>query len=457
MGVRTIGMHPIQGSWHFACQAGSLGPHGEVDELLLESDYPLYTKLLSEKAASEAELRTLLTYLFRFNSIDVVVPLIGWFVASFYKERIFAFTRQFPLLFIFGAAGAGKTQTILTLKNLFSLDQDNVKSIADVTNFTLIKAAASSNTIPLMLDEYKSSQFSPQQTKMISKLIRAAYNNELGERGTSSQRIMQYFYKSPIIIAGEQTVSEPAAKERIIEVHMTKPTSRPHLAEFERLKTDGLLPKLGRLLLEEALAITQSDLKAMFDSCLAEVPEAYRDRPKTNQAIMLAGLRLLEAILDKHGLGKEVRWAVASYWKCKAPSIAEEVAASSKSDVDRILEAINIMAENQKTALYHGSDFIIEGNVLKINMHVIYAQFVKFASEYQLDADTPNYTSFLKLIKKEPYFIRDDQPTKLGQNVRLVMFLDVARLKAKKLVLSAIIPPDDTEVKSTEGELSLDD
>ena len=427
VGVRTIGLHEIHNKWHFAAHEGSISADGERDDLLLESDYPLYTKLLSEDIPNANELREIIDLLFKFNGTEIVVPLIGWFVAAFFKERIFKFTRQFPLLFIFGAAGSGKTQTILALKHLFALTTDNIKSIADVTNFTLIKSAASNNTIPLMLDEYKSSTFSVHQVKMVSKLIRAAYNNEAGERGTAGQRIVTYYYKSPIIIAGEQTVSEPAAKDRIIEVHLTKAMSTPHAKEFAALQRQPL-SKLGRLILNKAIQIDQNQLVSLYEECFDDVPEAYRDRPRVNQAVMLLGLRLLREILEPYKLGGVVDVAIKKYWEGRVSYIEEEVKLSNKSDVDRILEAINTMAENNRTALYAGQDFAIDNGILKLNMRVIYANFCKFAEEYKLDADTPNYTTFVKLIKKESYYIKDDQPTKLGQHVRLCMHLDVLHL-----------------------------
>lgn len=42
---------------------------------------------------------------------------------------------QFPLLFVFGEAGAGKTTSILKLRRLFAMDDVSLKSIADVTQF----------------------------------------------------------------------------------------------------------------------------------------------------------------------------------------------------------------------------------------------------------------------------------------------------------------------------------
>lgn len=440
VGVRTIGMHPVKGIWHFVSHEGSINANGERDDLLLESDYNLHTKLISTEMPSDKEGKEMIDLLFKFNEPEIVIPLIGWFTSVFFKERIFAITHQFPLLFIFGAAGSGKTQTILALKSLFALTTDNVKSIADVTNFTLIKSASSNNTIPLMLDEYKSSTFSQQQVKMVSKLIRAAYNNEAGERGTAGQKILQYYYKSPIIIAGEQIVSEPAAKDRILEVHLTRAMSSKHFSEFEKLKQCPL-DKLGRVILDFALSIDQDELKRLYHEAFESVPAIYRDRPRVNQAIMLLGLKLMEKVATPFNMDHIVRHATKQYWVDRLPSLEEEVLAASKSDVDRILEAINVMSENNRTALFNNQDYIIEDGILKLNMRVIYANYTKFASEYNLDADTPNYTTFVKLIRKEAYYLKDDQPTKLGQHMRLCMFLDVKTLQAKNLALASLIEP----------------
>lgn len=437
IGVRTIGMHCVKGSWHFACSGGSLSGTDEVNELLLESDYHLPTKLLKTQPADVAELQRIIPALFSFNSVDIVMPLVGWFVSTFYKERIFAFTRQYPLLFIFGAAGSGKTQSILALKNLYALEGDNVKSIADVTNFTLIKSASANNTIPLMLDEYKSSTFSPFQVKMVSKLIRAAYNNEAGERGTASQKIIQYLYKSPIIIAGEQTVTEPAARDRIVEVHLSKAASMPHVEEFRCLQNLPL-EKLGRLLLNDALKIPQEKLKALYEECFKDVPAAYLDRPRVNQAIVATGIKLLTELMRPYKLDGIIDTAWENYWKTKSLTLDEEVASSSKTDVDRILEAIGLMAEVDRYELTAGIDYKMENGKLFIYMRHIYQKYLKFAEEYKVEADTPNYTSFIKLIKKETYFLKDDIPVKLGPYQKLCMVLDLENLKFRKVNIISI-------------------
>lgn len=438
-GVKVIGLHKVKDKWHYVSKEGSLGPDGEKNELLLETDYYLPTKIIPADIPSVLDAKVIMDNLFEFNTREVVVPVLGWFAASFFKERIFEFTRQFPLLFIFGAAGAGKTQTILNLKRLFSLEIDNVKSIADVTGFTLIKSANSNNTIPLMLDEYKSSMFSAFQVKMVSKLIRAAYNNEVGERGTASQEIKTYFYRSPIILAGEQTVTEPAARDRIIEVHMNKASSAPHLDQFKKLQT-APLEKLGKALLVEALKISDEDVKALLAECYELVPEYYQDRPRLNQSIVLMGIKLIARVMKPYGFDVAVEKVLTDYLARNVSHLLEDFEENAKSDVDKIMEAIALMSDiDERYKLAADWEFEIDGNTLFLNFRLAYTKFMKFANEYSVEADAMNYTSAVKLLKKEPYFIKDGVLRKLKTGAKLCVALNIPKMQARKLNLQGIL------------------
>lgn len=453
VGVKVIGMHKVNNDWHFVTDKGSINKENVRDEILLETDYYLPTNIINEDTPNVKEMTDIVNCLFKFNSLDIAVPLVGWFVASIFKERIFDFTRQFPLLFIFGAAGAGKTQTILNLKRLFSLETDNIKSIADVTPFTLIKSASSNNTIPLMLDEYKATTFNTYQIKMVSKLIRAAYNNEVGERGTASQEIKTYYYRSPIILAGEQTVTEPAARDRIVEVHMSKDASAPHLANFNELKSLPL-GKLGKALLMRALAIEDSEIRALYEESFENISEMYIDRPRLNQAILGLGMRLLSDLVEPYGLADIVKKAWLDYSTVVSAASKDDFMESRKSDVDRILEGISMMSEtDDRYQVAPNWEFLVEGTVMYINMRVVYTKYQKFAQEYKADVEPMNYTSFTKLIKKEPYFVRDSVAIKLKQGMKLCMALDVEHMERKKLHLQGLLGSKEPE--AVEADLAL--
>lgn len=438
-GVKVIGMHKVNKDWNFVCDKGSINKDDIRDEILLETDYYLPTTLINEPFANAEELSNIMGKLFKFNAIEISVPLVGWFIAALYKERIFEFTRQFPLLFIFGAAGAGKTQTILNLKRLFGLETDNIKSIADVTPFTLIKSASSNNTIPLMLDEYKATTFNQYQVKMVSKLIRAVYNNEMGERGTASQEIKTYYYRSPIILAGEQTVTEPAARDRIVEVHMSKESSAPHLQDFNELKYLPLA-KLGKMLLMDALKISDTEIRELYNSCFESISDMYIDRPRLNQAVIKLGLELLKRVLTPYNLESIVDTAWFQYTNSSLKIIKDDVMESRKSDVDRILEGIAMMAEtDDRYQVAPNWEYTIEDNIIFINMRVVYTKYQKFAQEYKADMEPMNYTSFIKLIRKEPYFVKDNVPVKMKQGTKLCMALDIEYFERRKLHVQALI------------------
>jgi len=442
-GVKCMGMHEIKGKWHFVTHDGSVASDGGYNEVILENEYQLDTDLVMTQLPTVEDVKRVMQDLFRFNSLEIAVPLVGWFVASFFKERIFKLTRQFPLLFVFGAAGAGKTQTLLTLKNLYALRSDNIKSIADVTAFTLIKAADANNTIPLILDEFKATTFSQYQVKMVSKLIRAAYNNEVGERGQANQTVTQYHYRSPIILAGEQTVTEPAARDRIIEVHMNKRTSAPHLDDFKSLQK-APLDRFGRLILSRALAITDDEMIVMLERCQADVPEFYTDRPRLNQAIIMLGIKLLEQIVEPYGFAGQVTGAWERYCMRQFDIEKDEIVERNKSDVDRILEAISLMSEHERYKLWPKQQFVIEGNKLIINMRLVYSSYLRFAEEYRVDSEPMNYTSFLKLVKKEPYFIKDGTIFPMAEGMKICMELDIDKLQAKNLNLLSILAGEAT-------------
>ena len=452
-GVKVIGLHKVNDKWHYVSKEGSLGPNGEKNELLLETDYYLPTKIIPTDPPSIVDAKRIMDSLFQFNTKEVVIPILGWFISAFFKERIFETTRQFPLLFIFGGAGAGKTQTILNLKRLFSLEIDNVKSIADVTGFTLIKSANSNNTIPLMLDEYKSSMFSAFQVKMVSKLIRAAYNNEVGERGTASQEIKTYFYRAPIILAGEQTVTEPAARDRIIEVHMNKVTSAPHLEDFKKLQ-EAPLEKLGKALLVEALKISDEDLQTIMADSLKAVPDYYQDRPRLNQSIVIAGIKLLARVMQPYGYDKAVEEELKSYLSRNVNHLVEDFEESQKSDVDKILEAISLMSDiDERYKLSPDWEFVVEGKTLFLNFRLAYTKFMKFANEYSVEADAMNYTSAIKLLKKEPYFIKDGVLKKLKTGAKLCVALNITKMQARNLNLQGVL---EAEVSGTNEDEIFD-
>lgn len=447
-GVKVIGLHKVENKWHFVSEEGSIGPNGEENEIILETTHTLPMKLIHNQRPSQGELDQIFSSLFRYNTPQATSTMVGWFVATFFKERIFEITRQFPLLFIFGAAGAGKTQSILNLKRLYGLQMDNIKTIAGLTNFTLMASASLNNTIPLMLDEYKSSSFDQSKIRLVSQLIRAAYNNEIGERGRADQTVNTFVYRAPIVLAGEQTITEPAARDRMLEVHLNKKTSAPHLQSFKHLQA-APLEKLGILLLKEALSISDNVLRALLEEADREVPPEFIDRPRLNQVVVILGLKLLARACRKYNAIPEIEQAIRSHLKETVELTKEDREEAGKTDVDKILEGIDLMIEaDERYAISYGYEFERNMDVVYMNLKLVYVKFSRFAQEYKVEADIMNYTSLLKLLKKEEYFVSDKKIWDFkSSGKKSCITLDVAGLKARGLDLPNILPEIKPEVK----------
>jgi len=443
-GVRVVGMHYYDKAWHFVTKDGSISAdRSKNDELMLPDDVAFQTDLLGTTPATRAELQAVADHIWRFNDLTVAVPILGWYISCFYKERIFAKTKQFPLLFVFGEAGAGKTLTTLALRRLFAVGEDvSLRNVGDQTKFTLIKAVSGTNTVPVFFDEFKGTQFSSWQRKNITSLIRAAYNNEMAERGKADQTVQVYAYKAPIAFTGEQIITEAAVRDRIIEVQMTRSLSKPHEERYHELSAQPL-EKVGRLLLEDALSITDEELQEILDKELADMA-GFEDRPRLNYSIMFAGLALLERLFKKYNITHDLSKAKAEYKVWRKARHVEEGVEFRKTDIDRILETMALMTQGDRLTLFPGEHFRILGDKLIINMRLCHSYFIKYVKEFGVeDVEPIPYAAFLKLIRQEEYFIAQDVRHKLGNADRLCCELSIPKMSERRLSLIGLIDAEE--------------
>lgn len=442
-GVSTLGLHQCDGEWHFVSHGGSLSGSGKKDELMLtETDITVDTALLKTERATQAELTDIATHLFNFNVPNVALPIVGWHVAAMYKERLFKHLHKFPLLFIFGEAGAGKTTSAMNIRRLYAISEEvPLKSAGDITSFTLVRQAARAN-LPMYIDEYKASSFSQTQVKNISKAIRAAYQNEEAERGKSDQSVIRYAYKSPMVFIGEQTVFEKAAKERIVEVQMITRNSRKHQDSFEELEKLPL-EKLGRLLLEDALAISDDELMLVFNREHNDAPPAFKDRPRVNHAVVLTGLRLLERVLNKAGVAHSLGAYIAEYQGWKENRQETDFAEYAKSDVDRIFEVIAIMTRiPEPHRIVVNEHFKIKDGHLFIQMRLVYQMYMQYSRLAETDAERMNFHSFSRLLKEEAYYRSDDAVIDMLDGSSKCYVLNIDDMLAKKMDIECLASAD---------------
>lgn len=440
-GVKAIGLHKYEQHWHFVTHDSCISMTGEQDVLILTEDMNLGSGLAAASAATTAELTKMIPALYNWNANHVVMPVLGWFAASFYKERIFEHNSKFPILFIFGEAGSGKTSSALALRRMFAVsDVEPLKAAGDVTGFTLARNASRSNTLPLIIDEYKPAMLSADKIKLHSAAIRTAYNNHEAERGRPDQTVNLYRYRAPMVYIGEQAITEKAVKNRIVEVQFVSRYSKPHEEDFMTLQQLPL-EKLGRVLLEDALTISDEEMLGIMAEEDKKIPGIIRDRDRFNLQVTYFGIRMLHRALDKRGISHDLLQRLDEFrgWRSGQAEIYHHE--DIKTDVDRIIEVMSLMVRctDTRLVLTPKQHYVIDGDLIHLDLKTAYAMYMRYSSEYETDTQRMNMYSFCKQLRQEPYCVCDNAAVKFPGGVVTCWTLSIPKLKEKHVDVEAIV------------------
>ncbi|AEJ40928.1 DNA primase catalytic core domain protein [Sulfobacillus acidophilus TPY] len=227
----------------------------------------------SASDAGATVARTVFHHLWALAPASVLIPVLGWFWASLWADRIrdTTGTRQFPILSVFAARGTGKT-TLLTMIYRALWGDGEVHS-ASMTPFALIKNLAATYTMPLFLDEFRPGEMAEGQERKFYQLLRQNFNGQSEQRGTASQKIQTYPLIAPVILAGESRPTDSAVLDRSVLVTLThdmthRPEARPAL-QYLHTHADQMRQAAGWILdqrLTQSSAYDAETLRAEFEA-----------------------------------------------------------------------------------------------------------------------------------------------------------------------------------------------
>lgn len=351
--------------------------------------------------------------LFQFSRPDVVADLLGWMVACHYRSAYLYLFNQFPLLQVYGEAGAGKSQSVWMLAHLhWYLTEISMKSASSCTRFALDTHASTSTSAPFILDEYKPREMRSIKGRHenIKDVLKASYIcGDIGERGTVNRGaennlgIIKNKATAPIVFLGEAIEMETAIIERSVSVNLTKAyQTRQRVEAFNRLHSDPTcLSALGRRIVEmgfglnletmrEEVRMVQAQIEASMPTIDDEHKRRAAPRMIYNRAVIIHALHTLKRALQS-AYGSEFDASVDELLAARAVDDGNEnhvITISAMSEISKVISRIALMTRDTEAvyAPLRGKDYVIGDGWVEIRVERVYDLYRRYCAAI---SDTP--------------------------------------------------------------------
>lgn len=152
------------------------------------------------------------------------IPMLGWFYAAPIKAHIHKWEREFPILAPHGDTGTGKTSIIETYMQAFGGTGEPLSSTD--TKFTKEKHLAESRGFPIWIDEYKPTEMSESYRNHLHQRLKEVTKERTMPKGRPDMGMTMLHMRAPVVLSGEQKVSDPAVRRRSILTNLTREPTR---------------------------------------------------------------------------------------------------------------------------------------------------------------------------------------------------------------------------------------
>jgi len=244
----------------------------------------------------------------QINVPQAIWPIIGWFLAAPLKPVFAEFGVRFPHLDLYGTKGSGKSSTVL---EVFLRMLGYVKGSSwdcSTTPFVLLSLMSSTSSIPISLSEFRRTTLSERSFSTLRRALLLAYDAGKDSRGRADQTTQEYILSAPLVLDGEDVVSDPAIRERTLVVNLSPHTVTISSEAWVAFKALVELPLswFARPYIQYTLGYDAKRLEELWKKQLLEIehcfPDILADRVRRNLVTALCGIRLYEGFLTAQGV-----------------------------------------------------------------------------------------------------------------------------------------------------------
>lgn len=421
-------------------------PGMSVNNFRLQGTHQMWGKIqapprfaeVSMAPHADAEAFSALKNLLSMNDDLVVATLAGWFTAAHFKAHLMATFHQFPLVNLYGNAGAGKSRTAGVFSWLAGTQYDgpgvSAASLPTITPYAAVDYASCTTTVPRIMNEFNRSSIRKSGLyEYLTEVMKAAWDEDSvikgtlgrrGEQGRSGATSVSIPITSPLIILSEQEIDSPALKERTIRIHMKTKNLEPRMNQYkEAVAGREKLASVGKVMMGDALSTPTAKVKQEIDAYSTVVPFTMALRPRYSLMVILFGLTKLGDLAEK-ALGmpeiadrcRELH-ALLLDSVCNKDKEKEEETYGSRtsSEVDAVITTIGVIIARAKSHAAQGRfsswvtenvDYLVDDKFLFIDIVLIHSGYVSYKNQQERTPPViSSAASFAKQLQEESYFV----------------------------------------------------
>jgi len=411
-GIIHTGFFKKNSKWFFASSDRVVDEHMDNVENMTVLVTEGKSNILESESTKNNDFTELADTLFKFNKLGIAGVIIGWTASLFIREKLWnADKTKHPHLFVIGEAGSGKSETIENITMPILSMEKQPLAAGQITRFSAMKNAASSNFVPFIIGEYKPSKLADWILKEISEVLRNSYDRQEGQRGTTDQVLINYPYRAPVLLIGEGSPNhETAIKERAMQLFLSKRDSNPYKEGFYELKRNkALLERFGHSLLETSLKIDDQKLVKWCKGYYEGLTNIYDERIRNGIAVVCTGLSLIQKTFKDAGISINLNDVLKATTEQLALDIYD--GQEPKSDIIHTLEFFDQLAD---------MDMLTEGvHYKKIQgtdeIALCVPRIFSKAKEYcaKTRSDLQQQRDFMSQIKRHDCYVTDRRTVRL--------------------------------------------
>ncbi len=433
-GVRWIAPKGIIGADGFT-DADDLAYVSNGSPLASRVDY----KIVDDEKVKQVAL-DVLPNLMNLNKPAVMLPLIGWYFAAPFRKPITDSIGHFPILWVWGTQGSGKTSLQLVFWRMQGV-KDAEPFSATETEFSMLRLLSCTNGVPIVLDEYKPADMQQRNVNRLMRYVRRVYGGETESRGRPDLTLVNYQLAAPLAVTGESKPDhDPAVLERVLTASPSKNTIELGVehhrayAAVRRADVEALALPLVKFVMrapyqqwiEFARAITNKFLSAADSegNPLIVGSEELPGRAVDNLIVMVFGLIVFQEFAKSLGVELEdpdVEDALRG--QCNEILDAD---GTSRDVFDSFIEDLSTYAQANK--LRDGIHYAQVNGVLCLQLRGCYQVYLEQRKRAGLEDATNGLNALRRVIREKVerggYVLRADHRVRFGDSLRRCVAVD---------------------------------